>query len=229
MRIRSLTAFEITVSLRKPIRHASHLRAENQTLIIRCELDDGSVGWGEGLPRTYVTGESIASVWRHLRQSDFSSLADACCDQPAAAMRALEEFRLADVPPDPGVRIRECFGNAVRCALELALLDAVCRALNCSVGDTLRTVSGAAGVAERQDRVRYSGVITSESPRRQWISAVKLRLYGFRQIKVKVGTAGVSDSDCLRRVRRVMGSAVDLRLDANEAWDCQEVAARMAV
>ncbi|MFM7058264.1 MAG: mandelate racemase/muconate lactonizing enzyme family protein [Planctomycetota bacterium] len=228
MRIHRLTAFHVPIALRRPVRHASHERTSNDTLIVRCVLDDGSVGWGEGLPRTYVTGESIDSAWRQLEQTRFESLREARFDSPAAAAAAVEALVLADVPADPHVIARECFGNAVRCALELAILDAACRSAGVSLGSLIGQLPQSAAFADCRDQVFYSGAITSESPRKQWLSAMKMRLFGFRQIKVKVGTKGITDAACLRRIRLVVGQAVDLRLDANEAWHCEELESRMA-
>ncbi|MFM7836957.1 MAG: hypothetical protein ACKPJD_34620, partial [Planctomycetaceae bacterium] len=77
MQIHRLTAFHVPIALRKPVRHASFTRADNDTLLLRCVLRDGSVGWGEGLPRTYVTGESIDTAWHQLAHTSLSALADA--------------------------------------------------------------------------------------------------------------------------------------------------------
>ncbi|MCA9062988.1 MAG: hypothetical protein KDA96_08010 [Planctomycetaceae bacterium] len=223
MKIRRLTALQLPVELRKPVRHASHERTANETLIIRCELADGSVGWGEGLPRTYVTGDSMESVWRHLQETDFVRLAGGEFVSPVEAARAASQFPLANVEPDPGVTVRECFGNPVRCALEVAIVDAVCRSTGISVGDLIVQLASASPLIQQSSEVRYSGAVTSMSPRKQWISALKMRIFGFPMVKVKIGTDGISDVDCLRRVRRVVGSGVDLRLDANEAWRCEDV------
>lgn len=227
MRIVQLTAFQIPVRLRKPVRHASHTRLDNETLIVRCQLSDGSTGWGEGLPRTYVTGESIESVWRHLQQTDFAGLAEVQFATPLEAASVLDSFRLAAVDPDPEISIRECFGNSVRCAIELAVLDAACRAVNCSISDLLASVPEAASIMQVRNEVFYSGVVTSVSPAKQWLSAWKMRLFGFRQVKVKVGTEGIDDAACLRRMRRIVGPDVDLRLDANEAWTCSQVVQKL--
>jgi muconate cycloisomerase len=54
-----------------------------------------------------------------------------------------------------------------------------------------------------------------------------MRLFAFRQVKVKVGTQGIADQHCLSRVRRVVGPKVDLRLDANEAWQCEDVCSQI--
>ena len=229
MHSRRLPAFQVPITLKKPVRHASHVRYSNDTIILRCVMDDGSLGWGEGLPRTYVTGESIASVWRHLGKTDFRPLQEMDFHGALEAALAVDRFELADVAPDDGVNVRECFGNAVRCAVELAVIDAACRVEGCSVGDLVCRLPDAAMWASPQDEVFYSGAITSMSPARQWLSALRMRLFAFRQVKVKVGSEGLSDEACLRRVRTIVGNSVDLRLDANEAWRCEEVAGKMAL
>ena len=129
MQIHRLTAFQVPIALRKPVRHASHIRDSNETLVIRCELTDGSVGWGEGLPRVYVTGESIGSVWRHLHATDFTAQLRNPGETTAEVVATVESLRLADIAPDEGVTTRECFGNSVRAAIELSVLDAYCRSI----------------------------------------------------------------------------------------------------
>lgn len=228
MQIHRLTAFHVRIGLRRVVRHASHERSSNDTLLVRCVLRDGSVGWGEGLPRLYVTGESIDSAWRQLAATDYGMLLDAQWDSVVSAAMAVNEFRLGHVEPDAGVERRECFGNAVRCALELAVLDAVCRSEGVPLGDLIGRLPVSAGFADSRNDVYYSGAVTSETPRKQWLSAIKMRLFAFRQVKVKVGTAGIDDEACLQRVRTVVGRQVDLRVDANEAWRCEDVASRMA-
>jgi len=228
MRIHRLTAFQISIALEKPVRHASHERRANETLILRCVMDDGSCGWGEGLPRPYVTGESMDSVWRHLEQTDFSPLRDVTISSASDASLAIDDFRFAAVAADPGIAVRECFGNSVRCALELAILDAACLAEEISLGDFILKHPAAINFAKPSAEVFYSGAVTSMTPQGQWISALKMKLFAFRQVKVKVGADGISDVDLLRRVRRIVGRNVDLRLDANEAWHCDEVATKIA-
>ena len=227
MHIHRVTAFQVPIALRKPVRHASHERFANETLIIRCVMNDGSVGWGEGLPRTYVTGESIRSAWRHLEATDFSPLRENQFSDTAQLAAAIDRFKLADVEPDEGIRARECFGNSVRCALELAILDAACRTEDISVGQLVEKLPGTEKIFSGREEVFYSGAITSLSPRHQIVSALKMRLFAFRTVKVKVGAAGINDEACLKRIRLIVGRTVDLRLDANEAWRCEDVCSKM--
>jgi muconate cycloisomerase len=45
---------------------------------------------------------------------------------------------------------------------------------------------------------------------------------------VKVGVAGADDAALLKRVRRIVGSRFDLRIDANEAWNCRNLESQLA-
>ena len=71
-------------------------------------------------------------------------------------------------------------------------------------------------------------MITSLGTLRQVIRTVRVRLYAFCQGKVKVGVAGEDDRAAVGRIRRILGRRFDLRIDANEAWQCRELEARLA-
>lgn len=230
MRIVELTAYHVRIPLKKRVRHSSFAREENETLLVRCRLDDGQVGWGEGLPRPYVTGETIESAWEQMRSTDWRSQCAGGFGDLRGAMALADAIRLA-VPrggiPE-GFRERDCFGNSVRCAVEIAVLDAASRSFGVPLSAVTELVPETAGIRQRSDDVRYSAVLTAESPFRQWVSSWKYRLYRFAQVKVKVGVAGVDDVALLSKVRRILGPSVDLRLDANEAWSCGTLEARLA-
>lgn len=222
MRPRALDLYHVAVPLRKPIKHASHERTTSDNLIVRITLADGTHGYGEGVPRDYVTGETIASCFELLEQVDLARLAPEPTDLASLA-RALAALEVPGAFEDE----RRMFGNAARCGLELAVLDAYTRRLGQPVGAIFRAVNGGEAVFSAPRRVRYSGAITAETPRKERISAWKMRLYGFHQVKVKVGVAGQDDPERLRRMRRILGRSVDVRLDANEAWHATELLERV--
>jgi muconate cycloisomerase len=220
LRIVELTAFQVRIPLRKPIRHASHTRSATDNVLVRCVLDDRTEGYGEGVPREYVTGETIDSAFDLLRHSDLAAQLETCADFAQAAALA-ERLRLASVPGDE----RACQGNAARCALELAVLDAYGKRF----GQPLSTVTRllAPDHYEPQARVRYSGAITSAAGRKARWAAVAMRVYRFRQVKVKVGITGQDDVRRLKSIRRWVGGTIDLRVDANEAWCPADVVTRI--
>jgi muconate cycloisomerase len=205
------------------VRHASHARRENDTLLVRAELDDGTVGWGEALPRPYVTGETIETCFEVLDATDLSQLAGSVEGLPEAVAR-FREFRWILPPSDK----RDCFGNSVRCAVELAVLDAVTRCEGVPLSRVTELLPETTSLRRRSQHVRYSVAIMSVKPWKEAASAFAYRLYGFEQCKVKVGVVGQDEVSSLRRIRRWAGREMDLRIDANEAWPSSEVARRAA-
>jgi L-Ala-D/L-Glu epimerase len=220
VKVVELTAYHVRIPFRRTIRHASHRRTESDNLVVRCVLEDGTAGYGEGVPRDYVTGETIDSALALLARSNLPDRLEGCADF-AAAVGLAERLRLAPVPGDE----RERQGNAARCAVELALLDAYGRRFGEHLGAV--TCLLAPECYAPRDRVQYSGAITGARGWRAWAYAWGMRLYGFAQVKVKVGIAGHDDVARLRTIRRALGRRVDVRVDANEAWRADEAADRI--
>jgi muconate cycloisomerase len=220
VRVVEMVAYHVRIPLRKPIKHASHSRGETDNVLIRCVLDDGTEGFGEGVPRDYVTGETIDSDLALLKRSDLRSQLDPCADFAHAAALA-ERLRLASFPGDD----RSCQGNAARCAVELALLDAFGKRFGEPVSTVTRLL--APELYQPRDMVRYSGAIMSARGLKLRLAAWSMRVYRFRQVKIKVGIAGHDDPARLKTARRILGEKTDIRVDANEAWKPAEAAERI--
>jgi muconate cycloisomerase len=173
------------------------------------------------VPRSYVTGETIESTFAALRGFDAARVLGLIREFGEAVGR-VAAFELPRLKTDD---VRCMSTNAARCALEVALLDALGRHFGKSVGDAFSTSDAARtwSIAE-PEAVRYSGAITAATRRAERFSAWKMRLYGFKDVKVKVGVEGQDDPARLRTLRRILGSKTDLRLDANEAWDTATLA-----
>lgn len=230
MRVSELIAYHVRIPLRKTIRHASFTRNSTDSLVVCCRLTDGTEGWGEGVPRPYVTGETIETAIGQLQATDLERQLGGTYEDLRAVIGRSSRFRPAGQPcrTVPGSNGRDCFGNTVRCAVELSLLDAACRLEGVPLSRITELVPEATSIRRERPYVRYSTTITAMSPRRQVLRAWQFRLYGFRQVKVKVGVEGADDTASLRRIRRIMGAHLDLRVDANEAWNCRNLESRLA-
>jgi L-Ala-D/L-Glu epimerase len=224
MRLVEVSAYRARIPLRRTIRHASHTRSESESIVVRCRLADGTTGWGEGLPRPYVTGETADDAWELWRAGLWRAGLPQTWSSLSELVAALDNLRVADVSPGR----RDCFGNSLRCALELALLDAAFRAESRPLMDLVDLVPEAVSIRCRTPRVRYSAGVTPQTGWREWIRAYKLLVWNFHQVKVKVGVAGCDDVRTLRRLRAMLGTRVDLRADANEAWTCATLEAKLA-
>jgi muconate cycloisomerase len=223
-RITSLQLMHVAVPLKRRIRHASHQRTFSDNVIVRVELAGGVAGYGEGVPRSYVTGETIGTAFPMLSRLELLEQLGEPRSMGEAAER-IARLELPETAADP----RGMHGNAARCALEMALLDAYGKRYGTSISTLIREYEPIRPwLAEEARTVVYSGAVTASSPRKEVRSALLMRLNGMRQIKIKVGVAGQDDAARLRRLRRALGSRTDIRLDANEAWHLPELKDRVA-
>ncbi len=224
MRVAGFTASIIRVPLRRPFRHASATRQSSDNLLVQCRLQDGTIGWGEGVPRAYVTGDTAVASLQLLAEQPLQERFDRDCTGWTDVVSMLDEFHAFTVPGD----VRGAQGNPLRAAVEISVLDAFGQVFGQPLSDVAGAVAGAESVRMPRQRVRYSTTIDAEHAKRLWKSAIKMRLYGFHQCKVKIGCSADDDAARLGIVRRWIGRHVDLRVDANEAWDARDMERRLA-
>src|SRR6185312_12903427 len=220
MQIVELEAAHVRIPLKRKVTHASHSRTETDNIVVRCVLSDGSDGYGEGVPRDYVTGETIDFSIDLLKRSRLAGQLPPCSDF-LAAVHLAEKIQLEAASDDE----RMIQGNAARCSVELAILDAFGRAF----GEPLMNVTRAIApeLYEPHEKVQYSGVIGNPKGWKGRVYPLVYRLAGFHQVKLKVGIPGTDDAKRTRRTRRWLGRSIDLRLDANEAWTPAEAVERI--
>ncbi|MBN2583186.1 MAG: hypothetical protein JXL80_08960 [Planctomycetes bacterium] len=202
-----LRLFRYRLPMRQKFEHATAARDSNEGLLVRMRLDDGSEGLGEGIPRPYVTGETIGSAIDIIR------------DEYAARFRG--ENPLATGPTEGSAM--GVWHNAAWCACELAYLDACAR----SVGQPLAEFLGQAlgRPVQRHIAPRVAGVIGTSGPDRVASQVFRMRLFGLKDFKLKVGLS--NDRALLRAAfRRLKPSLIKgkatLRVDANGAWSMDQ-------
>lgn len=202
----SIRLFHLRMPFRRKYSHALAERAETSNLIVKITTREGVAGWGETIPRSYLTGESVDSAARYVREK----IAPALIGRRFGSMR---EVSLAPL-------IEMCDGEratAALCGAELALLDAAGKAFGVSAGDVL------GGVINK--RAYYTAPIDAGSLKKVKKRAWLFRLAGFRDFKVKVG--GENDLAAVSAVRRIAGPKAAVRLDANCAWTPEQAIERL--
>ncbi len=219
MRIVEFTAYVVSLRLRKPFRHASHSRVTSENVLVNCRLADGTEGWGEGVPRSYVTGETPEGLLSQLAATDLDGQFDADCGSWNDVIAMCSRYEPGGLDADP----RGCRANAHRCAVELSVLDAFGRLFQEPVSAVAHAFDVARPVIETSSSVQYSGAVSVSTPGKEIVGALKIRVYGFAHCKVKVGLSSAEDRARIRRVRRWLGRRPDIRVDANEAWAPERV------
>jgi L-Ala-D/L-Glu epimerase len=219
--VTELELFAVDLPFRKPFRHAAAARSTSESLFLRIKLDSGVTGWGECLPRAYVSGESREEAFALLRDvvlpalvgRTFQSLPDAIAFLEKCDGKAPVDWVSPDVPQ-----------SSAWCSVDLALLDALGRASGAAVrlseSAAPKAVDDQAVAAGARRQYRYSGVVSAGREWRDMVSLLKIRAFGFRHVKLKLEREGAVEA--ARTARRLLGRRVDLRVDANMAWELEQ-------
>ena len=211
MRLVGATLYALRIPFVESFSHSATERGCSDSIVVRVRDETGVEGFGEGAPRAYVTGETTETAWSHLADTLW----------PRVAERALPDASTLDAAGVPEGGVLDALAAAVpdvalngalaahasRAALELAILD-------CALRRDGRSL--AALLPPRRSRVTYSGVVTAGPLERVVLHARRMRVVGFRHVKLKVGF----DDDVARvkAAREALGPDVSLRLDANGGW-----------
>lgn len=198
VRIERLEVFSFPVPFRVVFRHASASRARAENLIVAARSDCGQVGYGEGCPRRYVTGETVEGGLAFIRE-----YADAVTD----AVRDEEDLR-AWIGSHRNIIDRN---PAAFCAVEIAILDLFGKI-------KLSTIENIVGVPRLEGTYNYSAVL-GDAP--YLVYRWQFQRYwkrGFRDFKVKVSGDPRRDQGKIGLFRKKADRALRVRLDANNLW-----------
>jgi len=209
-RPKTLDVWTYEIPMRIRFEHARAGRDTSTGILVRLMLDDGTAGWGEGIPRDYVTGETLAGAVRVI-QSEYAD-------------RLAADAPLATTPTESDGVVH----NAAWCACELAYLDAVGKSQRRRVADML---AGQLGLKPRRLLRRVSGVLSAGPVEKTRRNLRLMRLLALRDYKLKVGADAGQDEANLSEVNRQLGRGLrrrrgptrrTLRVDANGAWNLEE-------
>jgi L-alanine-DL-glutamate epimerase-like enolase superfamily enzyme len=206
--VSSIDVFSAELPFRFSFGHALATRRSTTNVYARVTLSDGSVGYGEGVPRGYVTGETHAGALEALQQRYAPALAGRALSDVDALLQVLAAVADAD---------EESFSPGAFCALELASLDAAGRSFGRSIADWL---------ADRRPAViAYDAVLPFMPYGALAGLLIAARAAGLSTFKLKVGRGMDADLRALALVRRIVGMEADVRVDANCAWTAEEAMA----
>ena len=200
MASRTISVTPFRAPLQAPFVHASARRVTAESLIVTARSADGPAGYGEGCPRPYVTGESLAGAIAFAQRIGSELAADV---RDVADLRAwiARETSLVDANP------------AAFCALEMALIDVLARERDCSAEALL-------GLPELAGTFRYTAVMGDSDAEAFARLFRRYRDAGFRDFKVKL--SGDPDRDraklAILDAPAAGGDSLRIRVDANNRW-----------
>ncbi len=219
MRPARMDIYQTSIPMRG-FKHAAAERRVAESIITAVHFDDGAIGWGETLPRPYVTGETMESVVEDLQTVIWPRWAGKTMPQAAEA----EEIA-------PSLNQGRCI-NAAICAFDLACSRRLFQDVNDVSPDLLRRLSGRSQ-ARREIDVRVSGVLGAVGPRNVRRRTRSMQWWGMDHFKLKVTDNDATDAAavqviCQRLGRSLRDGHASLRVDANGAWSAEETPQRVA-
>ncbi len=212
VRIQQLRVQHYRIPLHHPFITTHSALATREGAIVEIFTAEGIIGIGEIAPMPDFSGGNLNDALTALHQS--AVLNDLVGQGLDVALNSL--YRAVDRLPTSTV-----YG------LELALLDALGQAQQCSISELLSQRSSQSNATYPHRSVSMTprihihvNAVIGASARDTAVKHAQAAVAaGFRCLKLKLGMDIETDIERVQAVRRAIGPAVYLRLDANEAWN----------
>jgi L-alanine-DL-glutamate epimerase-like enolase superfamily enzyme len=198
MRPARLTFASLPIPFRTRFAHAAATRAHAENILVLARDSEGRIGLGEGCPRTYVTGESVATALEFMRRhaAEFEDALDS-----PERLAAWTDGNREEIDANP----------SAFCAAELALLDLFAQ-------QRAQSLEGLLGLPREDTAIVTSAIYGSGGAAKFLIQAALFAANGMRDTKLKL--TGRPKHDGARAA--LLSFIGRVRLDANNLWpDCE--------
>ncbi|MFN0108025.1 MAG: mandelate racemase/muconate lactonizing enzyme family protein [Blastocatellia bacterium] len=204
-RIVDVAIFRRDFQLRNPSVVAYEALDVAPNIIVRIELANGLVGWGNAAPDEHVTGETADGVERTLNEK----LKPFLIEQDASRIEWLWP-QLCQLAPNQPTAVA---------AVDIALYDLLGKA----AGLPLRRLLGNA-----KDEIETTITLSIEELPTTLARARDFQRQGFRALKIKCGLNVADDIERIRQIRQTVGDQMRLTVDANQGYTVGEVLRALA-
>ena len=201
MKIDEVRIHPVTLPFSGDFSHSRKSGASAKNVIVELIAGEGELrGYGEGAPRSYVTGESQdsanESIKLFLETGSF----------PWDLLDISQIWDFVDSVPD-GTK-----HNAALCALEMALLDAVGKEHGRSIIEFFSKDFQA-------DSVYYGAILPLDEKSRITRLCRIIKRIGIHRVKLKMGKDLKKNKEIFEAAYEVFGNEYDLKIDVNGAWN----------
>ena len=209
--INEISLYQMEIPFNFSFGHGAAKRKTSDSFLLVLKTDDGKIGIGEGLPRSYVTGETLNSSTDFFINNVFPNII-----QKKDILRELEntsdEFIIKKINQvylnsiDFNPNQKETF-HSIRCATELSFLDLVLQ-------EKKKCLSS---ILPFEKPISYSCILPFIPMKYLKLVLWLIKFSNFNQIKVK--TNGQDDNERLSMIRNTLGYDIEIRIDGNSIYD----------
>jgi len=210
MKIIKATLFALRIPFTETFSHSVKSRTYSDSIVVKIQGEDGTIGYGEAVARPYVTGETVSSCLKFMTEEIFPVVSQ--IDYPELDNSSEPLTYLSNISKSiPSTKTDGIIApNAAKTGFELAIIDCLLKSQNISLAKIL---------PPKRNSVTYSGVITSSSIEKAVKNANYFKLFGLQYIKIK--TTGEEDYPRIQAIRKVVGAEVSLRIDGNGIYNVE--------
>ena len=201
MRINEINVYKLLLPFSEEFTHSLRKRSSVKNVIVEIIADHGEIiGYGEGAPRSYVTGETQKSAAKAIKglikQYSF----------PWELNDVTQIWNFIDGLSDTKEK------NSAICALEISLLDALAKT-------DKRPIMYYFPSEFLTDRIHYGAAVPLGSGKRVMEIYQLINKMNINKLRLKMGKNLKENSDKIETVKRMLGDDCDLRIDVNGAWN----------
>lgn len=199
MKIRAAEVYRYRLPLREPLQFRNRTLTEREGLVLKLESEEGHTAWGEAAPLPGFSPEPIERIEQEL----------------LALAARMPGYRFADSYAEmEGAPLVRMSGA---CSLSFAVEAAYFGLRAAEENLPLHRYLGASDAPVVLNAL-LTGTVPAIIER-----ARELPGLGYTAAKLKIGTRPlVEDIELVHQVRKAIGPAMELRLDANRAWNIAE-------
>lgn len=169
----------------------------SQNVIIRITTEEGIVGYGEAAPFQPVTGDNAEETKRFIDSIEKELIGEdpLCIEKIHRKMDRLVEGH-----------------TAAKAGIDMALYDIMGKKYKTPL---YKLLGGG------DNKLETDMTLGIDKPEKMSEKALEYVNMGFRMLKVKTGINPEEDLEAIRLIREKIGNEIELRLDANQGWDCK--------
>jgi len=196
MKLKHIELKKLEIPFRVSFKHASAERTTTETVIAVAQSENGMMGYGEGCPRSYVTGESIETCMKFIA-SHYQSIVRI---DDIISLRTFVSANQHVIDHNP----------SAWCAIETAMINLLGKIEK-------KSIEAVIGLPEIQGKFHYTAVLGVSNPK---VFAAQLAQYlqiGFNDFKVKISTDAAIDASNIAAIYAAQPEA-KIRLDGNNLW-----------
>ena len=199
VKIDNATLKTLEIPFKISFKHASADRDKTESVLVEMRSSNGTVGYGESCPRSYVTGENIESL-KNFFHIHIESFKCEVFDLESANQWMSKHVDSIDKNP------------AAMCAIEMAFIDLLAK-------ENQKSVEGMLEIPELQGKFRYTAVLGDSGFETFCKVLDRYKSMGFTDFKVKLSGDIKRDTEKCVELNRQLDDTARIRFDANNLWE----------